>query len=106
MFNGKNEIFVKRANWKKLISYKYDYHFDLKNTANSAGIDDIFVVDYAVIFVLEYEKICFEKFDIWEDNFEISKVSFDENFNFIDNSGYFDDDELYETNKVRVIHSL
>lgn len=182
ILSEKMKSLLKEQIGKNLISFKYDYHFNEKNTANSAGIeftfenktlvlysdlrffdildgedysyisiydesdsefnevinypkkeisiinqkimdiqivtdtyhftneakeiDEAFVCDYAIIFILENGKICFEKFDIFENELEIKRMSNNEDFSFFDNSEDFENPELYKTERIRTVNSL
>jgi hypothetical protein len=75
-------------------------------TSTTAKIDSLFASDYALIFVLERNTICFEKFDIFETEIIIHNIKADCPLHLFDNSSDFDDDELFSTTRKRVIQSI
>ena len=78
------------------------YHF----TNSKKGINEKFICDYALIFILDNKKICFEKFDIFENDLEISKINLSDKIKLFDNSQDFDNPKLYKTQRFRTIRSL
>ena len=70
------------------------------------NIDEYFISDYAIIFIFDDYKICFEKFDIYEDDLEISKTSLSKDFSFFDNSEDFENPDCYKTERNRTIKSI
>lgn len=69
-------------------------------------IDEEFICDYAIILVFDSFKICFEKFDIFENDLEIAKVDVVESFQFFDNSEDFENPDYYKTERQRNLKSL
>jgi hypothetical protein len=74
-------------------------------TNEDENLDEMFVLDYAIVFILENSKICFEHQGMWSEFINIICYEKDQEIKFEDISGYFDGEAEDENDKF-VYHTV